>query len=121
MNIIGAFCFLFSLTKAYKIRIWNGLICAETHGDWGGFSMGVFVVTCEYPGDSLLRHEAGHSIQNIMFGPLMPFVVAIPSAIRYWYREYLVRSGKKFSVELPDYDAIWFEGMATKLGEKYFE
>jgi hypothetical protein len=33
---------------------------------------------------------------------LFPFVIAIPSAIRYWYRNWALTKGK----ELPDYDAI---------------
>ena len=41
--------------------------------------------------------------------------------IRYWYRELIVRSGKKKYSELPDYDSIWFEGWATRLGEKHFK
>lgn len=44
----------------------------------------------------------------------MPFLVAIPSCIRYWYRELLVRSGEKKYADLPDYDSVWFEGWATK-------
>lgn len=66
-------------------------------------------------------HEWGHGIQNIILGPLMPFLVAIPSCIRYWYRELLVRSGEKKYADLPDYDSIWFEGWATKLGKKYYK
>ncbi len=56
-----------------------------------------------------------------MLGFFMPFIVSIPSAVRYWYREYLVRDGKKLSWELPPYDSIWFEGWATALGTKYFQ
>ena len=37
----------------------------------------------------LIRHEGGHGIQNIIFGVLMPFLVSIPSFIRYWYRKHL--------------------------------
>ena len=51
----------------------------------------------------------------------MPFLVSIPSAMRYWYREYLVRKKKKLHSELPPYDSIWFEGWATKLGDKYYK
>jgi hypothetical protein len=49
----------------------------------------------------------------------MPFVVCIPSASRYWYREYLVRSGKKKYSELPDYDAVWFESQASVIGSEF--
>jgi hypothetical protein len=49
----------------------------------------------------------------------MPFVVSIPSAVRYWHREWLVRSGQKKHSELPDYDAVWYEGSATKIGTEF--
>ena len=43
-----------------------------------------------------------------MFGPLMPFIVAIPSCIRYWFR--------RFTKPTTMYDGIWFERQATNLG-----
>lgn len=46
----------------------------------------------------------------------MPFVVCIPSAIRYWYFEFYRRKHNKFPCE---YDAIWFEGQASRWGKKY--
>ena len=55
------------------------------------------------------NHEYGHTFQNAILGPFFIFIVAIPSAIRYWYREF----SKKTQ---PDYDAIWFEGSATEIG-----
>ena len=49
----------------------------------------------------------------------MPFVICIPSAIRYWYREFIWHCNKEKFNKLPEYDAIWFEGQATKWGKKY--
>ena len=86
---------------------------------WGGVDLGPVSIVNKNPTRHLLRHEFGHSIQNCFWGPLFPFVIAIPSMIRYWYREYLVQIKKKKYSELPDYDAIWFEGQATKIGEEY--
>lgn len=60
----------------------------------------------------------GHAIQNIILGVFMPFVVCIPSAVRYWWREWVKHRGR--SATLPPYDSIWFEGWASRLGEKYF-
>lgn len=89
-------------------------------GDWGGaLDLGPASIVCENPTEHLLQHEFGHAVQNCYYGPAFPFIVAIPSAIRYWYREYLVCSGKKQYNELPPYDSIWFEGMATELGGLY--
>lgn len=49
----------------------------------------------------------------------MPFVISIPSAIRYWYREILSRVDFQKYKQLPDYDAIWFEGQATRWGSDF--
>lgn len=123
---------------------------------------------------SMKQHEAGHSLQIIILGPLMPFVVGVPSAFRCWIRNYNYK-GKviaasvvlglaaaasitgfvlgiiysvsaltiicalitiyagilaawMFGKEIPqyangtkvDYDTIWFEGCATRWGEKCF-
>ena len=83
--------------------------------NWGGISLGLTIITDDEPNKHILDHEFGHSIQNAFFGPLFPFIVAMPSVIRYWKREIDYKKGK----ELPDYDSIWFEGQATELGKKY--
>ena len=36
----------------------------------------------------------------------MPFVVCIPSAIRYWYREFIWYFNRGKFNKLPEYDAI---------------
>ena len=80
----------------------------------GGFNLGLFFVTSQNSTFKLRCHEFGHAIQNCMFGPLTPFIICIPSVIRYWYRElHYYRRGKEPKT---DYDDIWFEGQATRLG-----
>ena len=46
----------------------------------------------------------------------MPFIVCIPSAIRYWYIGIRDLIGKPYT---KSYDSIWFEGRATKTGGKF--
>ena len=63
-------------------------------------------------------HEYGHSIQNCFYGPLMPFIVMIPSIIRFWYIEiFYYRKKKKYGKA---YDSIWFEKQATNLGTNFY-
>lgn len=81
---------------------------------WGGLSIGPCAIVCENASAHVRHHEFGHSVQNCFLGPFMIFLVIIPSVCRYWYRELK-------HVTEPPYDSIWFEGTATKLGEKYFE
>jgi hypothetical protein len=48
----------------------------------------------ENAGEHTMAHECGHGLQNCIWGPLFPFVIAIPSAVRYWYREFLHKHNK---------------------------
>lgn len=75
--------------------------------NWGGLNLGPFILTDST--EQSKSHEHGHAIQNCRFGPLMPFLVCIPSVVRYWYRRLLCKTS-------PEYDAIWFEGQATRVG-----
>ena len=83
---------------------------------WGGVSLGPVMIISEDSGRNIKDHEHGHAVQNCWFGPMMLFLVSIPSVVRYWYREYRKRIGKPCSTA---YDAIWFEGQATILGVAY--
>lgn len=123
MSLIGLItaliCILFLKGKVHK----NGYtIIIEVGGNWGGVNLGCISLCGGYttvcPDENWFqhtrRHEFGHSLQNLIFGPLFPFIVAIPSAIRYHYQNYRSKKG------LPnkEYDAIWFEGQATRWGTK---
>ena len=106
----------------------NGLsFIVETGGNWGGLNLGVVSFCGRYSQEDgpcydidwyehTRKHEFGHSLQNLIWGPLMLFVIAIPSFIRYWYQTIRARKG------LPnrEYDDIWFEGQATKWGNKVY-
>lgn len=116
MNIAGFFTLLTAWIIGEKIGYCDKHIYIYSrYCHNAAFSLGIFIIMGE-DCESCAPHEAGHGLQNIMFGPLMPFIVSIPSVIRFWYREYAARNGK---VLLP-YDSIWFEGMATNLGKKYY-
>lgn len=91
----------------------------EVGDNWGGLNLGPVAIVCKNCGVHILNHEHGHAIQNCWFGPLMPFIVCLPSAIRYWYRE--LRYLRKGLVPPTTYDSMWFEGQATRVGTKFIE
>ena len=100
-------------------HVYHGRLFTTIGKNWGGLELGCFFICCDHclNDESLKAHECGHGLQNIIFGPLFPFIIGIPSAIRYWYRELkYIRKGIKAPTA---YDDIWFEGLATKWGEKY--
>lgn len=95
-----------------RFRIGNG---------WGGVSLGLTIITDNQSESEITYHEHGHAIQNTLYGFFMPILVCIPSMIRYWYREYLVRvKGLRYSA-LPPYDDVWYEGQATRWGADFMQ
>lgn len=119
MTLIGCVVALCLILTGHKAKRWGYCWYFEVGENWGGVELGVFFVANKYPSEHTKSHEFGHGIQNCYYGFLMPFIVCIPSAIRYWYREIVQRTNPNKT--LPPYDSIWFEGQATKLGEKMME
>ena len=82
-----------------------------------GLSLG-FITFINEGCTSVLGHEFGHSVQNCYYGPFM-IIINLWSALRYWYREAICIIKHIPYRDLPDYDSIWFEGLATQLGNFY--
>lgn len=116
-STVGAFVILALMLTGHKPKVFHGRIYCEVGKGWGGAEFGCFFVVCKDADDFLKRHEAGHGIQNIIFGPLTPFLISIPSAIRYWHRE-LKYHRKGLNPKTAYYD-IWFEDQATTFGYLY--
>lgn len=113
INAIGLIISLVLLISGHKPHKFGNNYYFTVGKNWGGLELGVCFLCGELNQTHHLKcHESGHGIQNIIWGPLFPFVISIPSAIRYWYR--------RTHVCKTAYDDIWFEGQATKLGEKYY-
>jgi hypothetical protein len=119
MTLIGCIAAVFLLVIRYRPYKYGYCYCFEVGEGWGGVNLGVVIVISKNSSEHTKAHEVGHSLQNCWFGFLMPFIVGIPSAIRYWYREWLVGSGRKKYSELPEYDSAWYEGSASKFGHKF--
>lgn len=175
MTLIGALGAIAMLVTGHKPQVFGYSVYFVVGSGWGGVNFGAFFFLSETSGISTKQHEAGHGLQNVLLGPLMPFVVAIPSAFRCVLRD-CTFTGKKivagvvtalaaavglagavlgflygltalgvvgllmalyagiialwaFKREIPqyaggayvDYDAIWFEGCATRWGQKFFK
>lgn len=169
MTLIGAVIALILLCVGKKPKKHAGCTYFNVGKSWGGMELGYFFLTDSYDSKHTKDHEFGHALQNCLWGPLFPFVICIPSAIRYWLQEFKTQRGKKiysviigfslgligigitfipftffkvfgyivaiyaiiiliwlFAKEIPqyafgkyvDYDDIWFEGQASKWGEK---
>ena len=121
MTAFGATVALLMLLTGHKPRVFAGRYIYFKFNRLSGFGFEggpFFFVAQDAEYLELMQHEAGHGLQNIILGPLMPLLVSVPSAARYWYREWC----HKYRPEkpLPPYDAVWFEGWATRLGKRHY-
>lgn len=119
MTLAGIFAAAGLRLAGHKTKKWGWCRYFEIGEGWGGCELGLFFVVNRRPSDHIRNHEHGHALQNCLWGPLMPFIICIPSFLRYHYR----RLVKKRHPErkLPNYDAIWFEGQATDWGTRLLE
>lgn len=119
MTIVGYLTALVLILMGHKPNGKYGYcLVFEIGRNWGGLSLGPVIIKDKSISYYVLKHEHGHAIQNCWFGPLFPIIVGIPSAVRYWWRELMMAIGKD---DLPDYDSIWFEGQATRIGTKFIQ
>lgn len=116
MTLCGILVALFLIGAGHRPKRFLWGWCFEIGEGWGGFNLGVVFLCQKGASDNLKCHEFGHAIQNCMWGALMPFAVHLPSAARYWSREWKAAHGE----DLPPYDAVWYEGQATRFGLKYY-
>ncbi len=117
MTFIGLFAMLVLLLLGYRPKRHGHGIYFELGHRWGGISFGPVFIVNEGATTNIKNHEYGHGFQNLCWGILFPIVIAIPSLTRYFYRIY--RQKKHPKKQLPPYDNIWFEGQASKWGEKH--
>ncbi len=118
LTLIGAITMLVLIIGGKKPKKWGYCYYVEVGKGWGGLNLGMFFITNENPTYITKCHEFGHGIQNCYLGVLMPFVVTIPSAIRYWYRRIRQNLGHKITTLYYD---IWFEKQASELGKYYIK
>ena len=119
MSIIGALVILALMIAGHKPKLFHNRVYIEVGKSWGGLELGCFFIANKNSSLHIKQHEAGHTIQNAILGVFFPFVIGIPSAVRYWYRE--LKYYRKGKAPETAYDDIWFEGWATRLGKKYFK
>ncbi len=115
-TLLGALVALVLVLMGHRPKKWGYCRYFELPRMRGGVSLGIFFVTHPRPSEHIRDHEHGHAIQNCLWGPIFPFLIAIPSFVRCQWRN--VR--RKLGIKRPQrpYDAIWFEGQASEWGRR---
>ena len=99
MSSIGMVVSIVLILTGNKPKFFHNRIYFEVGYNWGGVNLGFVFLVNKYSLEETKQHECGHGIQNMVLGVLMPFVVSIPSAVRYWIFEF-AEKGKLFEYEL---------------------
>lgn len=116
MTLIGCVVGAILRAKGHKPKKWGYCYYFEVGENWGGVNFGPIFITNKNSTDHTKSHEHGHAFHNCRFGIFMPFVVSIPSAIRYWYMTISVKMGKPCKMNYYD---VWFESQASDLGIQF--
>lgn len=110
MTLIGLICAAVMMLRGKKPTIYKGCIHFTSI-----YSLNLGIVLFTSTGSKFLKdHEYGHALQNCVYGIFSPFLVTIPSAIRFWYRQ--IRYIDKGKTPPTGYYDIWFEAQATRWG-----
>ena len=117
MTLIGCIVAVILLIAGYKPKKFGYCYYFEVGNNGSGTELGMFFLVSQNTSMYLKTHELGHGLQNCIYGPLMPFIICIPSAVRYRYRQFKYhRKGKNPPT---DYYSIWFEKDASMRGEEF--
>jgi hypothetical protein len=119
LTLVGCIVALALIITKHKPKKWGYCYYFEVGKNWGGLELGPIFIVGKNASVHTKDHEHGHAFHNCWFGPLMPFVISLPSAIRYWHRELVYyRKHKKPNTK---YDDVWFEGTASSLGKDFMK
>ena len=116
MSFIGILTASILICLGYKPIKYGHCYYFSVGKSWGGLSLGFICIVSKTASEHTYKHEHGHAIQNCIYGFLMPFLVNIPSAIRFWYREFKYKNSPCST----PYDGVWYEAQATEWGTKFF-
>lgn len=88
------------------------IICSDRFKS--SFTLGKYIFYRNKQNVRVLKHEYGHVIQSLIFGPLYLLVIGLPSLLWYWYCE-LTKKPKDY------YLNFYTEKWAAYLGNKYYK
>lgn len=102
-----------------KKEFYHGSIIIYHNEDWGGISLGAFIIMNGNKNEEWIRsvrvHEYGHSIQSIILGPLYLLAIGIPSIL--WCN--MTRYRKLRKEQGVSYYSFYPERWANYLGAKF--
>ena len=108
----GIICLaIFHNCEIYRNKEAGIMVIKVNKGNFIGsacFSCGPIIFVTPDCDDNIIKHETGHSVQSLIFGPLFHFVVSIPSVVLFWTRR------------IKHKDAIWYHSHWPENNADYF-
>lgn len=95
LTFVGCIAALGLLITWHKPHLFYQNIYFEVGENWRGISLGIFFFTAKNSTLQEKQHLAGHGIQNIILGVLMPVIIIIPAALRCWLRQFKTYERKR--------------------------
>jgi hypothetical protein len=123
-TLAGAALALGCLAKGLRPRRFHGNIYFDNVRPRGSNNLGPFFFLAENAMAFTPYHEAGHGLQNILYGPLFFFVVGIPSEL--WYHRFIREHAAQIAAGWSDnerrvaYDRHPVERQASRWGAKAY-
>ncbi|MDR1939387.1 MAG: hypothetical protein LBQ40_01145 [Clostridiales bacterium] len=124
-TLAGALGAAVELIKGSELRLYHGNVCIETSRAKGSLSLGPFIFLSKAYTPYTRFHEAGHGIQNIIYGPLYLIIVGLTSITWYHiynkiYREKIAAGLLTVDEQRKNYEKWWVEKQATEFGRKIY-
>ena len=66
------------------------------------FSCGPIIFVTPNCDENVIKHETGHSVQSLIFGPFFHFVVSLPSIVQFWIRRIKHKDAKWYHSHWPE-------------------
>lgn len=117
-NIGGLIVLLFNLKNKEKCSLSGITYWKVKHINDCGISLGNYIILDKdtYISETSIKHEHGHQIQSLYFGPIYLIFIGLPSAIGNLIDRYMHKKWSRRKRQLWYYSQPWEAG-ADKLGK----
>jgi hypothetical protein len=96
---------VFHNCEVYRNEDANVTVLTVNKGWFNGgacFSLGPVIFVTPDCENEICKHETGHSVQSLIFGPLFHFIVSIPSVILFCIRRAKNKDAKWYHSHFPE-------------------
>ena len=122
-TLAGFTGFVLCLSRGLRPKLYHGNVYFETRRKAGSLNLGPFFFLSKNYDERVKYHEAGHGIQNIIYGPLFLPLIGLTSIV--WYHIFLKKYKEQLKTWNKDernaaYEKWWVEKQASDFGRKAY-